>query len=695
LRLYDVAGHRRSQGSPSAVVPDWQDICEPAPCDGEKKYRVALVYMPFASVFTPSIQLGLLKAIARKAGFEADDFYLNLDLADRMGIDVYEEFLGVANQRLPGEWLFSVAAFGEDASRADYLATVTAREALVAQYVDFTNLLRDRAIPAFIEDCATGIPWQNYDAVGFSSTFQQNVASLALARRIKQKHPHIAIIFGGANMDDVMGIEYGRAFSFIDYVVVGEGDEVFPELLKRLAAGEPTDDLLGVASFSNGNVSFVGSAKPVCDLDSLPPPDYDTYYAAARSLDIYDADNRLNLALQQYARGHNAVSAGCIPVQNSRGCWWGQKSHCTFCGLNGDTIGYRSKSPDRALAELDELSTRYGIKSFWVVDNILDHKYLHTLFPALAGSDRDYTFWCWTKANMTREQILASRDAGVRILYPGIESLSTRILQLMHKGSTKLQNLTCLKWCRYYNVEVMWSTLYGFSGERAEDYADELATLRLITHLQPPFYCHNLWMERFAPLYRDEQLFPRKWRRPMAEYSFIYPASVDMEKAAYFFDYELCDVLPQAAHKDTFEHVGSWNMLWNCGCRPSLSYRRNGKELIISDSRYTPGQSHTYTLLDLDADVYEACSSAAHTPAQVCAALSAQCPESQPDMESVATACEALCESGLMVGEEGKFLSLAVPWAPHLETAWKGYFAALHSVPECDSIPPALSMAGG
>ena len=57
-----------------------------------------------------------------------------------------------------------------------------------------------------------GIDWSAYDVVGFTSTFQQNVASLALARAIKEEHPRVTTLFGGANFDSVMGLEYLRVF---------------------------------------------------------------------------------------------------------------------------------------------------------------------------------------------------------------------------------------------------------------------------------------------------------------------------------------------------------------------------------------------------------------------------------------------------------------------------------------------------
>ena len=106
--------------------------------------------------------------------------------------------------------------------------------------------------------------WTNWSApspgseaavVGFSSTFQQNAASFALARRLKQRHPHIVTVFGGANFDDEMGPELVRAVDCIDVAVIGEGDETFPRLLDALAAGTDLDAVPGLARRLDGQVT--------------------------------------------------------------------------------------------------------------------------------------------------------------------------------------------------------------------------------------------------------------------------------------------------------------------------------------------------------------------------------------------------------------------------------------------------------
>src|SRR5207249_1324050 len=70
--------------------------------------------------------------------------------------------------------------------------------------------------------------------------------------------------------------------------------------------------------------------------------------------------------------------------ETSRGCWWGEKHHCTFCGLNGQTMAHRRKSARRAMDELVQLTNKYPRCPVNVVDNILDMGYFKDFIPMLA-----------------------------------------------------------------------------------------------------------------------------------------------------------------------------------------------------------------------------------------------------------------------------------------------------------------------
>src|SRR6266851_598084 len=95
--------------------------------------------------------------------------------------------------------------------------------------------------PTFLDHCMAAIPWGEYAIVGFTSTFEQNIASLSLAARIKATYPNIVIVFGGANWEAEMGIELHRQFPFVDFVCSGEADLSFPALVERILPGDASD----------------------------------------------------------------------------------------------------------------------------------------------------------------------------------------------------------------------------------------------------------------------------------------------------------------------------------------------------------------------------------------------------------------------------------------------------------------------
>jgi len=640
-----------SISNPSPLHP-LEENAAPGRSQAADALRVALVCMPFYEANRPSIQLGLLHAIAESAGFAAQSFHLNLDLASHLTPRIYDE-LCRHRRHMTGEWLFSVAAFGDQAPETEesFFSTFP-DEVIWAERLGLSTerlmRLRREELPAFVEGCSCQVEWSQFDVVGFTSTFQQNVASLALARRIKERFPHIKIIFGGANMEDEMGPEYVRSFPYLDFAVVGEGDVVFPKLLQALQEGTDPEEIAGVVARVNGEVRQRGQAAPIRDLDALPTPEYGDYYERARTLGLLE----------------NPEYSWAIPVESSRGCWWGAKRHCTFCGLNGLGMAFRSKTPDRFMREITDLAKRYRITFFQTTDNILDMGYLKSFFPRVDEARLDYEFFFETKANLTREQLAALRRGGVRWLQPGIESLSTHILTLMRKGTTMLQNVRLLKWCRYYGIRVSWNLIWGFPGETPDDYRGELDVLKRITHLQPPDGCGPIWLERFSPYFTNQEGFPVRERRPEASYAFVYPALVDLDKAAYFFDYTMDDTLPREAHRDTGEWVKEWRRRWGSKSPDSLLYRRTADSLFIDDARENEKRG-SYTFHGPIAFLYEYCSDTSRTPSQSFEHVERVLPKEPISESDVQSVLDHFCQLGLALEEDGRYLSLALPFNPN------------------------------
>ena len=605
--------------------------------------QVALVNMPFAAAERPSIQCGLLKAGLVRAGHRVDVHYLNLELAVELGQELYRALADLRSDHLLGEWLFSVAAFGprgdEEAYRRAHPSLEETCRQLDRTFDDLCEL-RNQTLPAAIERWAGEIPWGSYGMVGFTSTFEQNVASLALARRIKERHPEVVTVFGGANYDGEMGPEYVRAFPWIDYGVVGEGDEALPALVARLAGGERAVGVPGVAARVNGGDVVIRAHAPlVRDLDALPDPDYDEFFAALVRL------------------GRERVLGDAVPLllfESARGCWWGQKHHCTFCGLNAMGMTYRSKSPERVHSELRRMSGRYQIVNFEAVDNILDMRYLDEICRPLIDERVDYQLFYEVKANLRRPQLRTLARAGVGVIQPGIESLSTHVLRLMRKGTSMLQNVRVLKWAHYYGVKVSWNLLTGFPGETREDYEEQAGLIPLLVHLPPPAGGGPIWLERFSPYFTDPS-FPVSDVAPWEAYRFIYPEDrLDLRKIAYFFNYSMGDTVPPECIEVVMAGIADWQERWKGPHRPMLVYQRAPDWIQVVDRR-APDAPRVHAFHGLEAAAYEACGDTDHTAARVAESLGGAEPK------EVERALERFCELGLMVGEGGSYLSLALP----------------------------------
>jgi len=608
------------------------------------RWGVALVTMPFASAYWPSMQLGLLGPIATSHGFPTEILHLNLEFAHQLGVDAYQ-VLAQQRERALGDWLFSTAAFGPAApdphgqmprQLANDIAPVLAQLGLsISELLE----VRDRQVPAYLEAQLNAVEWDRFRVVGFTSTFQQNVASIALASMLKRRHPHLVTVFGGANFDGTMGIEYVRAIDCIDYAVTGEADRSFSQLLISLVDGQDPSQVPGVLARDGGQV--VGAAdRPFEDMDELPVPDYSDYFSRAERLGISRVGGRREAT---------------VPFESARGCWWGAKSHCTFCGLNGETMAFRSKSPGRVAAELAELARRNRTFDFQAVDNILDRSYLDELLPQLVADGSTYRLFYEVKANLTRGEVRALRESGVRMIQPGIESLSSHVLRLMRKGVRASTNVNLLKWACYYGLDVGWNMLWGFPGEQTEDYDAVAALMPQLIHLQPPVSATRIRLERFSPLFEDPETFPLAWRRPEASYRYIYPEHVDLEKAAYFFEYVLQDTLPSSVYAETVDRVDEWRLAWAGETRPSLTRWAAPGFIQIDDHRH-PDTFGTYTFTDPLAAIYRACDDAPATACDVKERLGLD-----RELDEVEATLEEFCSRGLMMRDGNLFLSLAIP----------------------------------
>lgn len=302
-------------------------------------------------------------------------------------------------------------------------------------------------------------------------------------------------------------------------------------------------------------------------MDDLPYPDFDDYFARMQRSPLAGSFEPL------------------LFFEASRGCWWGQKHHCVFCGLNGGRMAYRSKSPQRAFDELRYLTARHKVYKASTSDNILDHRYLTTLLPMLRDSDVDLSFIFEMKTNLTREQVTELLDCGLGGAQLGIETFSSPILRLMDKGATAIQNIQALKWFSEARIEVKWNFLYGFPGEDPAEYGPLARLLPLLYHLEPPMGAGRVRVDRFAPYFNRPADYGIVNVRPMLGFQYVYPFPVEsLARLAYYFDYDYGDGRNLADYVQPLQKaIAQWEQ-----SRGTVTLRyldRSDGVLVLTDTR--------------------------------------------------------------------------------------------------------------
>ncbi len=547
-------------------------------------YTVALINAPFASLKLPSLALTQLKYVVDSEFADrvsTDVLYLNHDFARHAGPDLYQSI--AVDMEAPyngfGDWFFRQAAFPDLPDNTDvYFQRYFPRRTPQTERLKHTVRERrgdlDRILDGFIDRYGLG----ERDLIGFTSMFSQNVACFALARRIKARNPDVVIVMGGANCESPMGQEIVRNVSAVDFVFSGGALKSFPAFIRAGLDGDEQARHRIPGVFSKSNTQAGPGPGPIGEelpLDVPIPLDYDPFLA---SLDRTFPGEAIEPILL---------------FETSRGCWWGQRAHCTFCGLNGVSMSYRAMQSAGArdlIRSLFKYSSR--VSRLQSVDNIMPKHYPKEVFADL-DTPRHMTIFYEVKADLSDEDMRHLAGARVREVQPGIESLATSTLRLMKKGTSVFQNLRFLSVCLALDIFPCWSLLVGFPGEGADVYRKYLDDIPKLVHLPPPSGVYPVRPDRYSPYQTRAGEFGLQLH-PADFYELVYPfQKASLAQLAYFFrdhnfEAEYFTVMVEWFDR-VREKVESWRSRWNRDDHqepPALYVKAlESESLIVHDSR--------------------------------------------------------------------------------------------------------------
>ncbi|MFH0771175.1 MAG: radical SAM protein [Candidatus Omnitrophota bacterium] len=224
--------------------------------------------------------------------------------------------------------------------------------------------------------------------------------------------------------------------SYVDYVVIGEGEETIKELLKVFEGKQDKSAVKGIAYLENGKIVYTPKREPITDFDKLPLP---------------------NFSLVRYAK------LKLYPVERIRGCGM----DCEFCTVKGKP---RCASPERLLERISFLVETKDARHFFVVDDLFGQQRDETI--RFCNMLRDYQKKIgrrldlgvqirWDKAK-DYKLLSSMRQAGINTVAIGFESPISEELEAMRKHVRPEDMLSMTKEFRKHGFLVHGMFIFGY-----------------------------------------------------------------------------------------------------------------------------------------------------------------------------------------------------------------------------------------
>ncbi len=324
----------------------------------------------------------------------------------------------------------------------------------------------------------TEIQQGQYDIVGITSMTPSYSNACSIARIIKKKFPEILIIFGGVHPtmlpEDVL-----LENPVVDYVVRGEGEITFTELLKTVESSrlEGLSSIKGLSYRKDGHTTHNPDREFVKNLDSLPFPDHSCIVRERYSEP---------LSLGQYRDKHNQIAE----IFTSRGCPF----HCKFCSnflVMGNACRWRSV--ENVMAEIDDLirNQHYNYIFFHDDNFTLNRSRVFALCKAL--QKRKIRWSCLTRVDIIDDEMIrVMKAAGCDKILFGVESGSLRVLRQIQKQTTPMQIVEAFRLVHKYKIKTQAFIIVGYPTETV---ADINKTIALLKRINPDF----LFVSHFTP----------------------------------------------------------------------------------------------------------------------------------------------------------------------------------------------------
>jgi radical SAM superfamily enzyme YgiQ (UPF0313 family) len=303
---------------------------------------------------------------------------------------------------------------------------------------------------------------ERFGLVGISCMTIEYTSALDLSGVIKDALPGVPVVFGGphpsADPTETMKNEY------VDFVVMGEGEETLLGLVRALETGSPLEAVNGLAFKKNGSTVLNERRDVIRDLDSIPFP----------ALHLLKLDEYYTFQIPRLVPKRKRY----MSLFTSRGCPYG----CIYCHkIFGKK--YRARSPQNVLEEIKILYHNYGVRELIIEDDnfTMDLERAKKICDMIVaeGLDVAIQFPNGVRADRMDEELMAKlKKAGAHSMSIGIESGVKRVQGIIKKGLDLDKVRRTVELASKYGIRTNGFFMLGFPGETKEEIRATIAFAR-------------------------------------------------------------------------------------------------------------------------------------------------------------------------------------------------------------------------
>ena len=285
------------------------------------------------------------------------------------------------------------------------------------------------------------------DLIAMTATSPFFHINKTVAELVKQQAPGIPVAIGGPHITIMKEKAFAPAF---DFAFVSEAEESWPQLLEQYEAGKDVSGIKGLIYREHGQVKSTGQPEDIDEIDSLPIP------------------SRHLLPMEQYKLGTLEGRKNFTSIQTMRGCPW----KCIFCASEAlKTTSMRVRSPKSVVAEMKSVVTQFGIRHFYIVDDVMTlwSEHIVEICNLIDREELRITFEGSTRANLVDDLLIErlAKSGLIRLSF-GLETVDSEMRKTMKKQVPLEHYVRANAVCNRHKVEALNSVMIGLPGETRE-----------------------------------------------------------------------------------------------------------------------------------------------------------------------------------------------------------------------------------